>query len=159
MKQREIKFRAWDKELKVMSKTKTLEEISKWYKSCFVKHGKIETKHELAFGFNKFFEWMQFIGLKDKNGVEIYEGDVLMIYQVNFDKTEIAKAKNVVRWNNAEACFDLKWTMSGLKGIGGSKFDLFLHSFRGGETNKMDWYFEIEVIGNIYENPELLKSS
>lgn len=75
---------------------------------------------------------MQFTGLKDRNGKEIYEGDV-----VRFDtKVEGVKAEwsdpVVVLWNQENARFD--WDDS---------FQGFI-------------YKAYEVLGNIYENPELL---
>jgi uncharacterized phage protein (TIGR01671 family) len=71
---------------------------------------------------------MQFTGKKDCTGKEIYEGDI-----IEFDRIEWRGNDNihVVSWNNEDACW----------------------SWGGGSTSDMEWR---TVIGNIYENPELL---
>lgn len=80
---------------------------------------------------------MQFIGLTDKNGKEIYEGDI-----VNFlDETLSVEMTD----NNAGGKMGF-----GLVGSDGSEC-----SYHYG-TTKED-FTDCEVIGNIYENPELLK--
>lgn len=76
-------------------------------------------------------EVMQFTGLKDKNGKDIFEGDIV----------ECDGYKMTVQWNEKFACFCLmheKW--------------MYPHFF--GEAADND---ECEVISNIYETPELLK--
>ena len=78
-------------------------------------------------------ELMQYIGLKDKNGKEIYEGDILKI------ETDII----------GEVVFKDGCFVNNSSGWG-------LHTYLSMPTPyKIP---EIEIIGNIYENPELLKS-
>ena len=105
--------------------------------------GIIEGKpYIISYGNNPYswyeFELMEFIGLKDKKGREIYEGD-LVKYTVGDSDPVI----DIVCYNKEYACF-------GLKDDTGD----FLYSFDWilGET-KLD---DIEIVGNIYENKDLL---
>lgn len=80
---------------------------------------------------------MQFTGLKDKNGVEIYEGDI--VKHVIREPHEWFGLHEVV-WDSARFCLK-----------GGNP-----HGLRCNEI--FNWYpMNVEVIGNIYEQPELLK--
>ncbi len=105
-----IKFRAWDEDEKKM--------ISLF--DCYDIFGRElrATKATLE----------QFTGLLDKNGKEIYEGDIL----------KIGKSFWQVEWNDEKARWDCVDTTT-YKPIGG-----------------MDFTGYIEVIGNIHENPDLL---
>lgn len=75
-------------------------------------------------------EFMQCTGLKDKNGKLIFEGDI-------FTVLHCGEKKVVVFWDDEQARFKVK----------NAAHNLF-------ETIRSDY---LEVIGNIYENPELLK--
>ena len=83
---------------------------------------------------NNKYKLMQYTGLKDKNGKEIYEGDIVSL----FYETQISE----VRFNSKYGCWEVKVQLS----IHSQGWDL-LGNHLG----------ESEVIGNIYENPELLE--
>jgi uncharacterized phage protein (TIGR01671 family) len=98
---------------------------------------------------------MQFTGLQDKNGVDIYEGDMITSHQFLFDGNEVESIIFGVIGSN-----DFGWTLGRIK-------NKFYEDYTGyepseGETNLGDFYGlheeSFEVIGNIHENPELLES-
>lgn len=78
----------------------------------------------------------EYTGLKDKNGIEIYEGDFL-------DVDEGHRIVEVL-WSDVRAMFDTKAVRVNDNGY-----------FRG--IPNADWGWRCEVIGNIYEQPELLE--
>lgn len=113
MSQREIKFRAWNTESKYMySPDDNNSEMFMYLDGLVCYDGSPTDKHIL----------MQYTGLKDKNGKEIYEGDIVKYIDV-YDHKKIAE----VIWDKDELQFYVP---------------------RNG------W---CEIIGNIYENPELTK--
>lgn len=118
---REAKFRAWEKFLKQMIPVDNIDFEQKMINT------------ESAWRMFDEIEIMQYTGLKDKNGKEIYEGDICNCREYEcFGKVE---------WNNEEAGFYFCVVMEG----GGFE-----------EEHLYDYVDELEVIGNIYENPELL---
>lgn len=127
---REIKFRTWDKEAKEMYDCKKPIKVlvsmdNKTYAMVGdIKGtiGKIERESTLL---------MQYTGLKDKNGNEIYEGDIISDF-INGSLGEVFFD---------EGCYLVDWE---------DEFTVItLHQ------NIRE--FDVVVVGNIYENPELLE--
>lgn len=119
MKNREIKFRAWQ--------------------DSTMLHIPLNTNYGITRFFGLLYEdtiIMQYTGLKDKNGVEICECDVVK-YTNPYSKCTYT---HIVRW-------DEKW----------AAFGLFEKSNEW--CKESDWakIRDVEVLGNIYENPELIK--
>lgn len=81
----------------------------------------------------------QFTGLHDKNGKEIYEGDIIRSYD-----SENNPIIHSISWDNKWACYVA--TMLQYPLLGGSIDQGWIDEF------------EKEVIGNIHDNPELLKT-
>ena len=89
----------------------------------------------------------QCTGLKDKNGTLIYCGDMLKISQVIDGKVIASDKANVMVEEYGR--FELDRCLNSFKTIGGHDMYFF---FEDGYDNKA---FEVEIIGNIHENPEL----
>ncbi|MCD6473673.1 MAG: hypothetical protein J7K47_02020 [Thermoplasmata archaeon] len=135
----------WDKEKKVLLPVSVIEWINgEVYRIMFYS----QRGFMLSFSGNKLqrFILMQYTGLKDKNGKEIYEGDIVKIYDEDFDgNIEIIKIAKVVFKN---ASFFLEPALDEGSFIYTLSAELEYWDIGG---------CEIEVIGNIYENKELLK--
>ncbi len=91
----------------------------------------------------KAYNIMQYTGLKDKNRKEIYEGDIVDLHQ-----TINGVSKFTVEWSTER----LGWTLRYAENMVNPR----TYEYSVSEVFKIE---EIEVIGNIYENPELLNTT
>ena len=140
---RKIKFRIWDKTDKKMYYSPGITGLHSWFGSFF--NESIGDKHAVL---------MQFTGLKDKNGKEIYESDVLELKKPR-NNLHPKNQKYLVKWVSEKFDDGEGWYMNGWKF---KRIDN-----KGGMSTIFD-ETDIEVIDNIYEgvlkeyeNPKLLK--
>ncbi len=132
---REIKFRAWDKEK---------EKLLQWLGQYGEDEPDFNRDESSAGAYTRLWEalcrfedesdrfvLMQYTGLKDKNGKEIYEGDIIKRNKIMHVPSD--KVLNVVTFEN------------GMFMCGITTLDNIVSAF------------DPEVIGNIHENPDLLK--
>jgi uncharacterized phage protein (TIGR01671 family) len=92
----------------------------------------IKEKFNIGYVFDNFLaELMQYTGIKDKNGKDIYEGDVVVYTDMSGSGRKRNFGPRVIKWQKNTCDFNLS------------------ECTEDGE--------EEEVIGNIYENPELLQ--
>jgi hypothetical protein len=118
---REIKFRAWDKSCNKMRGENGI-------KDCF------SLRSDGVY--NDDYILMQFTGLIDKNGKEVYEGDIV-----------IHDSEKIV----------VSYGIQSVDAFEGAGFNLW--SFYGQKLGGFRLQSEIEIIGNVFENPELLKTN
>lgn len=115
---RSIKFRAWDNANGKM--------LNQKYLDCHVAGFRLLSTYADDYSF------MQYTGVKDSNGIEIYEGDVVR-------RSERFEGELVVKF--------LAGAFRAHQSAGDARFDDFI------DLGKGEW----KIVGNIYENPQLLK--
>jgi uncharacterized phage protein (TIGR01671 family) len=118
---REIKFRAWDKSCNKMRGINGIQD-------CFSLRSDGIC--------NEDYILMQYTGLKDKNGKEIFEGDII-------------ENSLIIKWNQLHNCFGYFSNNGFVKEILSNVYD--------SKGNLTYCHIGFEIIGNIYENQEFLK--
>ena len=132
---REIKFRAWNTAIKKMYKVGQItmgEGVWSYYN--------VDEDIGVCIPYQSSLVLMQYTGLKDKNGVEIYEGDIVHIPE-NWEEYGWASGENY-EIDFKEGRFRMK-----------PKYKPNAVGYDLENTN------ELEVIGNVFENGDLLKES
>jgi len=142
---RTIKFRAWDNRTETWAtdiKYQLFFNLETKPNGKFYIHDNSETGHD-------DYCLEQYTGLKDKNNVEIYEGDICLFKDYHTGVKYIkGKKKPLYKWDmigvvewyeNINPCPMFKFNI-----VNGNYFN--------------NWCYLKEVIGNIHENPELLEA-
>ena len=135
---REIRFRAWDKEEKKMLQPFSIEKLINGFNtegnwSEYEDDELMSINYEGSNGYTL----MQYTGLKDKNGEEIYEGDILKVDWGPMIHDDI------IKMNHFDQPFVMEWR--------------FYAWFPFDKTLPMPK--DIEILGNVWENPELLEQT
>lgn len=135
--EREIKFRAFNPQIKSMAYN-----VFPSYNGdiVFISHNDHETEYRWLPIADSEPCLMQFTGLKDKNGKDIYEGDIVSLFNPYNNQLAIGFGKIIFSYEYVGG-----WVLEAAE-TEGNCLNI------GTRTN------QIEVVGNIYENPELLKT-
>ena len=135
---KEIKFRAWDKEEKKMIDTS---------KGLYI--STIVAKELVLQRMNNDFDYilLQYTGLKDKNGKEIYEGDILKWKRIDHQFNVIDEQIGEVQFRSG--VFWAEVIKNGSRGQLHKVYELANKDYKVVSEN-------CEITGNIYENPLLL---
>lgn len=121
-KERQLKFKCWDRENQKMTIPRTL---LTWINDCAEYEWQLKSNQMDKF---ENFLWLQYTGLNDSEGIEIYEGDILNMIIINATITE-----GIVEFSNG--CFVVKQSSGEYMSD-----DLSRHNLLA------------KITGNIYEN-------
>jgi uncharacterized phage protein (TIGR01671 family) len=124
---REIKFRAWNKRNQNWLNSEIMIDCDGLVYDC--------DSHYLSELDQSEIELVQFTGLLDRNGKEIFENDIIKIIMTNCRTLKFEIFIDLVYWSKTDAMFCLKKLSRNMLTL---------------QTQN------VEIIGNVYQNPELL---
>ena len=131
-------YRAWDEKAKKMNykvMVGNTDENDKNYTSSIIWNGHDWVHFDSGSGIHV----MQYTGLRDKNGVKIFEGDVVAIENHPFQKTDVSDVGMEINGN-----YEVGWNADDLTWCAGSLLLARVKNY-------------VRVVGNIYENSDLLE--
>lgn len=137
---RDIKFRAWSPTAKTMYTKVMVGNISDPNSEDYTANAILKDGEWVNSDEHDNIEWMQYTGPKDPNGVEVYEGDVVE----SFVHPDIP-LHHVIEWSDKYKGWFARNVNAKSEHDGSIQLFVYLRNC------------EFNVIGNIYENPELLE--
>jgi len=137
---RENKFRAWDKIKK------------RWYYASLQENGWTQHDTDLEYS-DEVSDWQQYTGLHDKNGKEIWEGDVVRVLYPDWASKPKDDPRTLEQYLIEEKCV----VGHIIYNTPSFEIDFGIGKYGDRDFGRISGYSRIEVIGNIYENPELVK--
>lgn len=140
---REIKFRAWDKKYKQMLTFQRMKD-----NQIFALNQGLDPEQFIVLPKHENIELMQFTGIKNRKGEEIYEGDV--VQRMCFDKNCQSIHIGVVEYSSI-------WCMFQINENNGMRFGSTYNAPLAFGDPSQDMVFDITILGDIYQHPELLK--
>jgi uncharacterized phage protein (TIGR01671 family) len=140
---REIKFRVWDKDSETMIYDVGITPKNDGFVPYQIP---VNTHDSDQFDYYLNGILMQYTGLKDKNGKEIYEGDIVKWTRISYTDCSRKEIEETAEFIGEIKWCDTIWGIYLSNGVGHLLMPYFL------ETD------EFEVIGNIYEHPFLLEA-
>lgn len=136
---REIKFRFWNKEKKTMC-YKNEDNSSSYWDGVDCSEVEIINSTLNSSFTREEYEIMQYTGLKDKNGKEIYEGDIVKVFALG------EYINGYIKYNQRKARFDVGWI---------SEVEKYKNNGFVGSCSTVDNEYDLlEVVGNIYDNSD-----
>jgi hypothetical protein len=152
---RELRFRGWHTSANKMFSAEEMakDQLTLLTTGSFINVSGADTSLSVVYDREKFIP-LQFTGLHDRHGKEIYEGDIISdpnnfgcITGWGGGECDEFPDKKLIAWDETDAKFKLDFLNEAYRGRGVSGYSLC----KGNCTSRF------EVIGNIHQHPELLK--